>query len=148
MSDDDFVTAFESCTLSNAEFHHADHVRLGFLYLRRFSAVEAMRRFSEGLRAFASDNGKPERYHETITWAFLLLIHERLARSLLATGAYPEWESFAAANPDLLNWKDSVLKHYYSEATLASELARKTFVFPDRTRETASHHGGTQSTEG
>lgn len=135
MSDDDFVAAFEACTLSNADFHHADHVRLAFVYLRRFSAIDAMRRFSDGLRNFAAHNGKPERYHETITWAFLLLIHERLARTCVETGEFPDWEQFSANNADLLNWKDNVLKKYYFHETLASELARKTFVFPDRIAE-------------
>jgi hypothetical protein len=37
MNDDEFLATFEACTLSNQEFHHADHVRLAFLYLRRFS---------------------------------------------------------------------------------------------------------------
>jgi len=132
MSDDDFIAAFEACTLSNADFHHADHVRLALLYLRRFPAIEAMRCFSDGLKKFAAHNGKPERYHETITWAFLLLIRERLARSLSGIEEFPTWERFAADNPDLLNWKDNILNKYYFQETLASDLARKTFVFPDR----------------
>jgi hypothetical protein len=131
MNDDEFLATFEACTLSNQEFHHADHVRLAFVYLRRFSAVEAMRRFSQGLRNFAAHHGKPERYHETITWAFLLLIHERLARAYITQGQYPAWEEFTLKNPDLLNWKNNILKKYYSEEILASDLARKTFVFPD-----------------
>ena len=35
-------------------------------------------------------------------------------------------------NPDLLEWKNNVLRKYYSETTLASPLARSTFVLPDR----------------
>jgi hypothetical protein len=81
---------------------------------------------------FAAANGKPNLYHETITWAFLFLIRERMARYSERTGTQPSWSEFARANPDLLSWKDSVLKLYYSDEMLSSELARKTFVFPDR----------------
>jgi hypothetical protein len=128
MNDIDLLTAFENCSLPPAEFHHADHVHVAFLYLCRFSPIEATRRFSEGLKNFAIHNGKPDRYHETITWAFLFLIRERLARS-----ARPEqtWEEFAVENADLLDWKTNVLRKYYSEATLASDLARSVFLLPD-----------------
>ena len=132
LKDDEFTRAFESCTLPNAEFHHADHVRMAFLYLCRFSPLEALQRFSRSLMNFAIANGKPGLYHETITWAFLLLIRERMVRFSVRNGTSPSWDDFARDNPDLLTWKDSILKRYYTEETLSSELARKTFVFPDR----------------
>lgn len=132
MTDDQFIAAFEDCSLSNAEFHHADHVRMAFIYLRRFSTLEALRRFAEALQRFAAANGKPDLYHETITWALLLLIRERMARKSQHSGQQPSWEEFAAENPDLLTWKDSILKRYYRDETLGSELARRTFILPDR----------------
>lgn len=132
MTDDQFVAAFEGCTIRNEEFHHGDHVRMGFLYMSRFPGLEGVRRFSEGLQRLAAASGKPWLYHETITWAFLLLIRERLARALQRSGRLPSWDEFAAHNKDLLKGKDDVLKEYYRVETLKSELARKTFVLPDR----------------
>lgn len=128
MSDEDFIARFEDATLDPACFHHADHVRMAFLYLRRYPAIEALRRFSDSLMRFAASIGKAQLYHETITWAFLLLIRERLARD----GGQPSWDQFAAQNPDLLDWKNNVLKTYYREETLKSDLARNTFLLPDR----------------
>jgi hypothetical protein len=53
----------------------------------------------------------------------------------------PSWDEFAAENPDLLNRKSNlILRDYYFDETLASELARKLFVLPNRTF--ASHRGG------
>ena len=126
MSNDALLAAFESATLET--FHHADHVHMAFIYLTRYPAPEGLARFSSALARFAAAKGKPGLYHETITWAYFLLIRERMARA----GGYPSWEAFAAANPDLLNWKESVLKKYYNEETLASDLARATFLMPDR----------------
>ena len=80
------------------------------------------------LARFAAAHGKPNLYHETITWAFLLLIRERMAR----TECQETWPEFAASNGDLLSWEDNVLKKYYRTETLGSELARTTFLFPDR----------------
>jgi hypothetical protein len=127
MGDDEFVASFENCTLANETFHHADHVRMAYLYLCRYPAVEALQRFSTALVRFATAHGKPQLYHETITWAFLFLIRERMAR----TGSRQSWDEFAASNADLLNWKENVLKKYYRAETLSSGLARSTFLFPD-----------------
>jgi hypothetical protein len=79
------------------------------------------------LRRFAAAKGKATRYHETITWAYLLLIHERMK------GSHKEqsWQEFAESNCDLLNWENSVLKKYYSDKTLSSDFAKQVFVFPD-----------------
>ena len=100
---------------------------MAYLYLCRYPAMEALQRFSTSLIRFATAHGKPQLYHETITWAFLFLIRERMARM-----GYPQsWDEFAAGNADLLNWKENVLKKYYRAETLSSEFARKTFLFPD-----------------
>jgi hypothetical protein len=123
----EFIRRFESCELPPSEFPHREHVRLAWLYLRQCPAPEALERFSTGLKRFAAFNGKPRLYHETITWAYILLINERTARA----GRTQSWEEFAAANADLLDWGNSVLKIYYSEDTLSSEIAKKVFVFPD-----------------
>jgi hypothetical protein len=123
MTDLETVDAFERGDV--ARFHHADHVRVAYAYVRTLPLLDAIARFSAALRRFAAAQGKPQLYHETITWAFLLLIHERVARGNEAT-----WEEFAARNPDLLRWKPSVLDAYYTPEVLSSELARRTFVLP------------------
>ncbi len=128
MTDDEFIAKFEDCSLAGKPFHHADHVKMAFLYLSRYPALEALQRFSSALAKFAAAQGKPDLYNETITWAFLLLIRERMARS----GGEQTWEQFADGNPDLLNWKENILKRYYREETLASALAKSTFLFPDK----------------
>lgn len=89
-----------------------------------------MERFSAALKRFALSKGKPSLYHETITWAYLILIHERIARA----GCTQKWEDFAECNLDLLVWKGGVLATLYRPETLDSELARHTFVLPDQSR--------------
>jgi hypothetical protein len=128
MNDLEFVTAFEACTIGNADFHHEDHIRLAWIYLREDSLLGAIGRFTASLKRFAAHHGVPGLYHETITWAFLLLIHER------ATGmenGHTSFEAFRAANPELFTWKPSILDRYYRPETLASPRARAVFVMPD-----------------
>ena len=127
MSDDDFIRNFEAGTLANASFHHEHHVKVVWLYLQRSPVLETLARFSANLKRFATANGKPNLYHETITWAYVFLINQRMKRNRSSQS----WEAFAAANADLLDWKNSVLKSFYREETLRSDLARATFLFPD-----------------
>ena len=128
MQDEEFIKQFESCALAGESFHHEDHVKLVWLYLRRYPVLEALTRFTEGLKRFASAHGKTGLYHETITWAYVFLIHERVRR----LGEEPSWEAFVAANADLLDWQNNILTAYYRDETLRSELARQVFVLPDR----------------
>ena len=128
MNDRDFLGAFEDGSLPEECFHHRDHVRAAWLLLREASPATALDRFSSALKRFAAAKGKTGLYHETITWAYLLLINERIERG----GGKAEWDDFASANPDLLVWRPSVLDGYYTPETLGSELARRVFVLPDR----------------
>lgn len=127
MDEEQLVQAFEAGRVPDGSFGHAEHVRVAWWYLGRYPLAEALGRFSGALRAFAAAQGQPGRYHETVTVAYLLLIHERLAGC-----AGESWAAFAGRNPDLLAWQPSVLDRYYRPETLASERARQTFVMPDR----------------
>lgn len=89
----------------------------------------ALGEFTGAIKRFAEAQDAHGLYHETITWAFLLIIAERVARKPADT-----WDAFAADNADLLSWKPSVLERYYSKELLTSALARTTFVMPDLLR--------------
>jgi hypothetical protein len=124
MSDDELLAGFQAGTLT--EFPHREHVRVGWLYLRRDTPLRAIERFSADLRRFALAKGRPGLYHETLTVAFLFLIHERMA------GGCEDFDGFQERNPDLFRWNPSALDRYYRKETLASERARRKFLLPDR----------------
>jgi hypothetical protein len=128
MNDSEWMEAFERCTLPNDSFHHKEHVKMAFLYVQKFTPLEALDRFSSALTRFATAHGRPDLYNETITWVFLLLIRERIARANSAQ----TWAEFSASNADLLRWDDNILKKYYRPETLASQLAKSVFLFPDK----------------
>lgn len=129
-----YLELFEAGGVSPEHFGHRDHVRLAWAYLRTLAVPDALGRIGDALRGLATAAGRPDRYHETITWAWAFVIHERIASD-------PDVESFArfaSANPDLLDRDSDLLEHYYTPATLSSPTARRTFVMPDRHRVRAS----------
>jgi hypothetical protein len=108
------------------EFPHRSHLQVARLYLSQLPLGEAIERFGADLRRFAHAKGADAKYHHTITVAFLLLMRARLAGAPAGEG----FDAFLARNPDLAS--SACLKAFYSDAALASELARRDFLFPDR----------------
>ena len=120
------VEQFEKGIPPSVAFHHVEHVKVAFAYLCIYPKLQALEKFANGIRLMAIAKGKPQAYHETITWAYVFLIHERMIKT-----ATRDWEQFTAANPDLLDWKNSILSRYYSKTLLDSDLARQVYVMPD-----------------
>ena len=123
----DLIEAFETNRIANHEFHHRDHVRIAWTYLREYGFPAGAQRFVEALQRFAAANGKPQLYHATITWAYLVTISDRMQRDDVG-----DWDEFAAANPDLLTWKPSIIDALYQPETISSEHAKRVFVLPNR----------------
>lgn len=119
------VGEFETCTLGALD--HEDHVRLGWFYLSHERLPAVLESFPEKLQRFATSKGASKKYHETITWAFLMLIHGRMKESPSLS-----WTEFAARNPDLL--RNDVLAKFYSKEELGSDQARHSFLLPGSLR--------------
>jgi hypothetical protein len=132
MNCDALIAALEGCRLAPAVFDHRAHVQVGFAYLQNYGYAGALGAMARSLRRFAAHHGKDGLYHETVTVAFLALIHERMAEDLIARGGSDpralDWDSFAANHPDLFT--RDLLARYYDKATLATPLAKRCFVLP------------------
>jgi hypothetical protein len=123
MGETALLDAFLACEIDNSRFHHAEHVHVAFALLKRHSFPEAVALFCASLKRIAVAGGNPGLYHETISVAFLSLIAERMGEG----GC--DYESFAAANPDL--YSKTVLERWYPPARLNSADARRTFLLPE-----------------
>ena len=126
MTDDELMNALEAGMLEPSLITHEAHVRAAWHCLRQAPFPEALLRFSQALRRFATQQGQASKYHETITVAYAALIADRLHETPSL-----EWEAFAARHPDLFVRQPSILASYYTPETLASQRARLTFLMPD-----------------
>ena len=122
--DDDLLHGFEAGTL--ATFPHAAHVRVTLLYLARFGFDGAAQRLGAGLQRFAAAKGQPDKFHVTMTRAWLELIEA--ARRAHPSAADPD--AVVTACPELLD-QDALLR-FYSRERLFSEEARTGWIEPDR----------------
>jgi hypothetical protein len=126
MTDHEFLRALESCDLPESDFGHAAHVRAGYLYLQESDFVGALARIRRAIRNYAGRLGKPDRYHETMTVAYLALIQQHIFERGNAGG----WTAFARDNSEL--FRPGLLGQFYTRAQLESEMARRVFVLPRR----------------
>jgi hypothetical protein len=130
MHPDEVLEALETASLDAGQFQHADHLKAAWALLRREPLPAALATFSSALSRLAAHHGKPQHYHETVTWFFLFLLNERLA----AMPAEHDWGELEARNRDLFVPHRELLAAYYSPARLESPLARRAFVLPDLRR--------------
>lgn len=126
LDDRGLVLAFEDLSLAASEFSHREHLRVAFLMLRGADFGEAALRFRRALARFATNAGVPGKVHETLTWAYLALVAERIDDDLQETSS-----DFLARNPDLLDHRNGALARLYDvDAITASPVARARFVLP------------------
>jgi hypothetical protein len=123
LTDDELVDGFEAGSLR--DFPHGSHVRLTLVYLARYGRDEALQRLMDGLRRFATAKGHPEKFHVTMTRAWVEVI-------AAARRAHPDLTPAAVieACPELLD-RDALLR-FYSPDRLNSAEARTGWLAPDR----------------
>lgn len=119
---------------SGGRFGHRQHVQLTWLAVRRYGMPAAIRLVSDGIRRTARYAGAPQKYHETISRAWVELVaHHAIghpAGQEAAFATFGTFGTFAAANPLLLDKR--LLARFYRPATLAAPAARTGWVQPDR----------------
>jgi len=131
------LQAFETRTVDARNFTHRDHVAVAYELLKQRSFLEASARYGACLQEIATKAGAARKFNTTITLAFMGLIAERMNASDTDT-----FEVFISENADLLD-RDP-LSPWYTQARLDSDLARKIFLLPDKSRDAAagSRHEG------
>lgn len=121
------IESLENATIDAEAFDHEAHIYLGWLYLEHYALADGIKRFTNDLRRLTRKLGVPGKYHETISWFYLLLIEER--RSVSPAN---NWFAFRRANDDLFRRDNNILERYYSKELIYSDRARRSFVLPDR----------------
>jgi hypothetical protein len=113
---------------SGGRFGHRQHVQLTWLAVRRYGMPEAIGLVSDGIQRTARYAGAPQKYHETVSRAWVELIAHHVTAHPAGAGA--DFATFAVGNPLLLDKR--LLTRFYRPATLASPAARAGWVEPDR----------------
>jgi len=108
----------------DGEFGHREHIRLAWSELRERDRAAAVGEVSETIRHLAAAHGAPDKYHRTITEAWVALVEYHLEEA-------PEldFDAFCTRFPGLLD--TGLVGRHFSRELLAREEARAAFVEPD-----------------
>lgn len=119
-----FLQAFEDGSLSPEAFDHEGHVYAAWCCLEEYGELGGRERFVTALRQFVRIHGAQDKYHDTITRAFLDVIAAHAGES-------EDWATFRRRNPAILDDGMGLLLKHYSHDVLFSDAARSGYVEPD-----------------
>lgn len=120
-----FTALMGEVMASTARFGHREHVHLTWLAVRRHGTAAAIGVVSDGLRTTARYAGAPQKYHATMSRAWVECVGHHAGE--LVTGDFVE---FLQHDPALLDKR--LLLRFYRSSTLAGDAARVNWVRPDR----------------
>lgn len=118
---------FERVAFEPGEFDHEAHVYVAWCYLQRHELLEAIRLYRSGLQKIVKAFGAESKYHETITWFYMVSIAERMTDESARS-----WRTFRQMNPELFMRNPGWVGRHYSTERLGGPRARHQFVLPDR----------------
>jgi hypothetical protein len=105
-------------------FGHRQHVQLTWLAVRRCGTSEAVDLVSEGIQRTARYAGAPQKYHVTMSRAWVELVAHHVAED-----PAEDFDTFAEHHVALLDKR--LLSRFYRSTTLAGAEARTSWVEPD-----------------
>ena len=105
-------------------FGHRQHVQLTWLAVRRYGTATAITLVSDGIQQTARYAGAPQKYHATVSRAWVELVGHHATEVGL-----DDFDSLVSQHPALLDKR--LLARFYQSSTLASQQARTAWVEPD-----------------
>ena len=107
-------------------FGHRQHVHLTWLAVRRYGVPAAVGLVSDGIQRTARYAGAPQKYHATVSRAWVELVGHHAAER-----GEQDFTAFADHHSALLDKR--LLTRFYRPATLAGPRAKTGWVEPDLT---------------
>jgi transketolase len=130
VSDANFLAQFESATWPLEDFHHRQHIKVAYLYLRQYPFEQAQTRVREKIKAYNAakqvSDSLESGYHETMTQGWMHLVYFTLCEHGPAENA----DAFYEQHPEL--WGKKTLRFFYSKIFISPE-AKAQFLPPDIT---------------
>lgn len=107
-------------------FGHRQHVHLTYLAVRRHGTTAAVDLVSNGIQGVARYAGAPQKYHATVSRAWVELVGHHAEHSDAG-----DFDAFAADDDNSALLDKKLLTRFYRPATLAGPAARTGWVAPD-----------------
>lgn len=126
MDDEQYLKSFEAYAIDPATFHHREHLRVAYVLIVTYGLETAFVRLKASLLGFLIHLGVgTEKYHETVTYAWLLAVNHFMHMAKPSHG----FDDFIQSNELLLD--ASIMNTHYSQKLLQSSEAKAKFLEPN-----------------
>jgi hypothetical protein len=126
LSDAEFSSQFELCTLDPKLFTHEAHVRLAWIHIRQSGVEKAIGIINQQLLDFVSAIGATEKYNQTLTTAAIKAVHHFMLKSQTSS-----FQEFIQENSRLnTQFKDLLFTHYKTNI-FKSDKAKGEYLEPE-----------------
>ena len=126
LSDEEFETQFANCTLDPKLFSHEAHLRLTWLYIKKYGLVKAEGMIIEQLTAYVKSLGATEKFNLTLTIAAIKAVHHFMTHIDV-----PNFNEFIDQGSQLKTAFKELINSHYSFDVFQSEEAKTKFIAPD-----------------
>jgi hypothetical protein len=121
----DFEALLAEVMATTERFGHREHVHLTWPAVRRVGVRAAVGLVSDGIQRTARYAGAPQKYHATVTRAWVELVGHHATEH-----GEDDFTAFADHHPALLD-KRLLTARFYRPSTLASSQAKTDWIEPD-----------------
>ena len=126
LSDEEFEEKFSTCNFRPLWFTHEAHLRLAWIYVKKYGREIAFEKYSIQLQEFANKFNADGKYNATVTFASIQIMNYFIEES----DSY-DFQDFINEFPQLKsNFKEVLSKHYSGDIFTSIE-AKQNIIQPD-----------------
>nr|WP_299172887.1 hypothetical protein [uncultured Allomuricauda sp.] len=126
LNDREFQELFKTTALSPHLFTHEAHLRLAWLYLKKYGEKKAVDKACNEIRQFDKLHGNGDKFNTTVTVASVKTVHHFMQKS-----GSTDFGAFIKEFPRLKFAFRALLDQHYGIDIFSSEQARVSYIEPD-----------------
>lgn len=126
ISDEDFVLLFETQQLNPSLFTHEAHLRLAWIYIRKYGISAATHKIAMAIKSYAESQGAFDKFNKTLTMAATKAVHHFMLKSKSNS-----FKDFLKEFPRLGHSFKALMEAHYSFDIYHSDRAKKEYLAPD-----------------
>lgn len=126
LSDSEFQKVFAECKLDPSLFTHEAHLRLAWIYIKKYGIDQALWHIPVQLQRYVGFVGAKGKYNATVTTAAIKAVHHFMCKSKAA-----DFKEFISEFPRLKFDFKSIMACHYGFDIYTSEKAKAQFLEPD-----------------
>ncbi|MEX0314566.1 MAG: hypothetical protein AB3N18_10340 [Allomuricauda sp.] len=126
LSDVQFEDLFEKGELPPSLFDHEAHLRLAWLYIKKYGEERAMDKSCFEIKQFDKLHGNGDKFNVTVTIAAIKTVHHFIQKSNAE-----DFLAFSKEFPRLKTAFKELLDQHYGFDIFSNKIAKESFVEPD-----------------